>query len=101
MALWTPTRSRTKSTYPGYLDNTVAGRIAAGYSVFETVVKECAEVASLSEELIQGNAKRVGAISYFYIRSEAGGESGLLQPEIQFSYGLDLRDRTDVMKWRV
>lgn len=98
MALWTPTRSHTKSTYPGYLDNTVAGGIAAGYSTFETVVKECAEEASLSEELIREKAKSVGAISYFYIRSErAGGESGLLQPEVQYCYDLDLSDRTDVV----
>ena len=98
MALWTPTRSRTKSTYPGYLDNTVAGGIAAGYSAFETVVKESAEEASLTEELIQERAKSVGAISYFYIRSEgAGGESGLMQPEVQYCYDLDLSDKRDVV----
>ncbi|KAF8417048.1 NUDIX hydrolase domain-like protein [Tirmania nivea] len=98
LALWVPTRSRTKSTYPGYLDNTVAGGLAAGYTAFETVVKECAEEASLPEELVREKAKCVGAISYFYIRSEAaGGESGLLQPEVQYCYDLDLSDRRDVV----
>jgi len=97
-ALWIPTRSRTKSTYPGYLDNTVAGGIAAGYTAFETIVKECAEEASLPEDLVRERAKCVGAISYFHIRGEgAGGESGLLQPEVQYCYDLDLTDRRDIV----
>ena len=35
--------------------------------------------------------KSVGFISYFYERSKvAGGEKGLLQPEIQYVYDLEL-----------
>lgn len=98
LAIWTPTRSKTKTTYPGQLDNTVAGGIAAGYGVFETVVKECAEEASLPEDLVREKAKSVGAITYFYIRNEsAGGESGLFQPEVEYCYDLDLTDRRDVV----
>ena len=64
--IWVPTRSRTKPTWPGYLDNTVAGGIASGYGVFETLVKESMEEASIDESLVRNNAKAVGSISYFY-----------------------------------
>ena len=94
--IWTPSRSKTKSTYPGMLDNTVAGGIPSGYTAFDTLVKESAEEASFPEDLVKTRAKCTGAISYFYIRSEkAGGESGLLQPEVQYCYDLDLTEPWD------
>lgn len=47
--IWVPRRSRTKSTYGGMLDNTVAGGISSGMGVLETVVKESMEEASIPE----------------------------------------------------
>ena len=64
--IWVPTRSRTKQTWPGLLDNSVAGGIAAGYSVFDTIVKEASEEAGLSEDIVRTHARPVGCISYFY-----------------------------------
>lgn len=91
LKIWTPRRARTKQTYGGMLDNAVAGGIASGESPFESVVRECAEEASLSEELVRSKAKACGTVTYWYIRDErAGGETGLMQPECQYIYDLEL-----------
>ena len=78
MRIWVPQRSHTKQTWPGYLDNSVAGGITAGESVFDTVVRECAEEASLAEDVVRPRVKATGAISYFH-RTSAGWH----QPEMQ------------------
>ncbi|WFD36494.1 thiamine diphosphokinase [Malassezia cuniculi] len=76
--IWVPQRSRTKQTWPGYLDNSVAGGITAGESVLETVVRECEEEASLPAHIVRPALKAGGTISYFY-RTSAGWH----QPEMQ------------------
>jgi len=54
-------------------------------------VKEANEEASLESDLVKQRIKSAGFISYFYERSkDAGGEVGLLQPEIQYVYDLEL-----------
>ncbi|PSN61834.1 thiamine pyrophosphokinase [Corynespora cassiicola Philippines] len=89
--IWTPRRARTKQTYGGMLDNAVAGGIAAGEGPFESLVRECAEEASLAEDLVRSKVKAAGTITYYHIRSEkAGGETGLMQPEVQYIYDLEL-----------
>lgn len=89
--IWTPRRAKTKQTYGGMLDNAVAGGIASGESPFESLVRECAEEASLDEALVRERAKAVGTVTYWYVRDErAGGETGLLQPEVQYVYDLEL-----------
>jgi 8-oxo-dGTP pyrophosphatase MutT (NUDIX family) len=89
--IWTPRRARTKQTFGGMLDNAVAGGIASGESPFESLVRECAEEASLPEDLVRSKAKAAGTVTYYYIRDErAGGETGLMQPECQYVYDLEL-----------
>ncbi|KAF2703209.1 thiamine pyrophosphokinase [Pleomassaria siparia CBS 279.74] len=91
MKIWTPRRARTKQTYGGLLDNAVAGGIASGESPWESLVRECGEEASLSEDLVRSKVKAAGTVTYFHIRtSKAGGETGLLQPECQYVYDLEL-----------
>lgn len=91
LRIWVPTRNPLKSTYGGMLDNTVAGGIASGMSAHETLVKESKEEASFPASLIHERAKTVGVISYFYLRHKsAGGEEGLLQPEIEYCYDLEV-----------
>jgi len=91
LRIWTPRRNARKPTYGGMLDNTVAGGIPSGMGVMEVLVKESQEEASLPAELVRGSAKAVSVISYFYQRSpNAGGESGLLQPEVQYCYDLEV-----------
>jgi 8-oxo-dGTP pyrophosphatase MutT (NUDIX family) len=54
--LWIARRSQTKATDPGMLDNVVAGGIAWGLSIEETIVKECWEEAGI-EAALAGNAE--------------------------------------------
>ena len=89
--IWVPRRARSKQTYGGMLDNSVAGGISAGEDPFKSVIREAAEEASLPEELVRKNTKACGTVSYFHMRDErAGGEVGLLQPEVEYVYDLQL-----------
>ncbi|TVY53929.1 Uncharacterized protein LSUE1_G009240 [Lachnellula suecica] len=89
--LWIPRRAKTKQTYGGMLDNTVAGGIASGEEHFESLVREADEEASLPGKLVREKAEDVGAITYIYVREgRAGGESGVVQPECQYVYDLEL-----------
>ncbi|KAF7305599.1 Thiamine pyrophosphokinase [Mycena chlorophos] len=90
LKVWIPTRAKTKSTWPGYLDNTVAGGIPAGMPIFEALVKECMEEASLAEELVRPNVRAVGCISYFFRTSQ-----GWLQPEVEYTYDLVIPPGSD------
>lgn len=91
MEIWVPRRARNKETYGGMLDNTVAGGLSTGEKPFECVVREAAEEASFSEQLVRSNAKPCGTVSYFHIRdARAGGEAGLLQPECQYVFDMEI-----------
>lgn len=90
MKIWVPRRSDTKQTYPSMMDNTVAGGLGTGEKPFDCLVRECAEEASLPEEIAR-KAKACGTLTYFHMRDAmAGGETGLLQPECQYIYDLEL-----------
>ena len=90
LRIWVPRRAAAK-TYGGMLDNSVAGGIAAGEDPFESLVREAAEEASLPAALVRRQARPVGTISYFHVRdARAGGETGLLQPETQYVYDLEV-----------
>ncbi len=58
-------RAWTKSTFPGMLDHIVAGGQPYGVSLHENVIKECAEEASIPEDLAS-SAISVGAVGYFH-----------------------------------
>ncbi|OLL23616.1 hypothetical protein NEOLI_005320 [Neolecta irregularis DAH-3] len=86
--MWIPRRSKKKPTYPGMLDNTVAGGIAFGSEPYKTIVKEGMEEAGFEMEVMK-NVKAVGFLNYCYASNEfTGGEIGLLQPELEFIYDL-------------
>jgi len=53
-------RSKNKPTFPGILDNMVAGGISVGIGIKETMIKECEE-AGIPEELAK-NVVPVGMI---------------------------------------
>jgi 8-oxo-dGTP pyrophosphatase MutT (NUDIX family) len=110
--IWVPRRAIDKQTYPGMLDNTVAGGIASGEDPFECMVREAGEEASLPEDLVRQNIQACGTISYFTIRGKhAGGETGLYQPECQYVYDLEVpesltlkpgdSEAEDFQLWRV
>ncbi len=83
--IWVPRRSRTKSTYPGMLDNTVAGGQPEKLGLLENIIKECFEEASIPAEIAR-RAQPVGAITYCY-------QSGMeLKPDVQYVFDLELLD---------
>ncbi|KAF9260744.1 nudix hydrolase 20 [Marasmius fiardii PR-910] len=85
LQIWVPTRAKTKQTFPGLLDNTVAGGIPSGMGVFESMVKECMEEASIPEDVVKKYTKACGSISYFFRTSK-----GWLQPEIEYVFNLEI-----------
>ena len=89
--VWVPRRAKEKQTYGGMLDNTVAGGISSGETPFTSLIREAAEEASMPDKLVRERAKPCGTVSYFSIRDKrAGGETGLLQPEVQYVYDIEL-----------
>lgn len=89
--LWVPRRAKNKQTYPGMLDNTVAGGMCTGEKPFECIVREAMEEASLPEPVVRPNVVARGCVTYTHVRdSRAGGETGLLQPEVEYVYDLKL-----------
>lgn len=83
--VWVATRSRSKPTYPGMLDNTVAGGQPAGISLIDNVVKECKEEASIPEALAR-QARPVGIVTYCLEHRDG------LKPDVLFNYDLELPD---------
>ncbi|KAJ2156267.1 hypothetical protein GGF46_005302 [Coemansia sp. RSA 552] len=81
--MWVAKRSLVKHTWPGYLDQLVAGGIGDGMGVWESVIKECKEESNIPEELAR-RAQPVGTVQYFS-RSTLG-----LQPETLFIFDLEL-----------
>lgn len=89
--IWVPKRAATKSTYPGMLDNTVAGGLMTNEDPFECMIREADEEASLPEDLMRQHAKETGTVTYIYITDErSGGEPGYIYPECQWVYDLEL-----------
>jgi 8-oxo-dGTP pyrophosphatase MutT (NUDIX family) len=65
--------------------------VAIGEEPLECLVREADEEASLPEDLVRSSVKACGTITYIYIRgARAGGESGMIQPECQYVYDLEL-----------
>jgi len=81
--MWVARRSYQSPTYPGMLDQMVAGGLGAAYSAFETLVKESAEEANISAELAS-TAKAVGVTSYCTTRRNNWVE------DVLFLYDLEL-----------
>jgi len=91
LKMWIARRSLTKQTYPGMLDNSVAGGMSTSETPFLCAAREATEEASIPEDIFNAYTKPVGCITYVYVRdSRAGGEIGLLQPEVEYVYDLKL-----------
>ena len=83
--IWVPRRARGKATYPGMLDNTVAGGQPVALGLMQNIVKECFEEASIPQEIAR-RALAVGAITYCH-------QSGMeLKPDVQYVFDLELPD---------
>jgi len=81
--MWVGHRSATKKVDPLKLDNVVAGGIAAGYGIAETLLKEGAEEAAMTPELLAA-AQPAGSIHYRLEVAEG------MRDDILFLYDLEL-----------
>ncbi|KAF8273598.1 NUDIX hydrolase domain-like protein [Lactarius quietus] len=81
--VWVPRRALTKPTFPGMLDNSVAGGIPGGTTAFDSIVKESVEEASLDPELVRKRVRAAGAVTYYYQT-----KAGWLQPEVEYVYDM-------------
>ncbi len=81
--LWVATRARGKPTYPGMLDNMVAGGQPHGIGPHDNMVKECAEEAGIPAGIAAG-LRSAGAVSYCH-QTEEG-----VKPDHAFCYDLEL-----------
>lgn len=61
--MWVARRSRQRKSFPGMLDQLVAGGLPKGLSLEENLRKECWEEAGIGPELA-ARARPVGALSY-------------------------------------
>jgi isopentenyldiphosphate isomerase len=81
--IWVPRRSYAKPTFPGELDNTVAGGQPAGIGLLGNLIKECAEEAAIPRELAE-RAKATGFITYW---NQSGAQ---LKPDLMTCFDLEL-----------
>lgn len=81
--MWVAFRAADKPTYPGMLDNMVAGGQPIGITPRDNLIKECGEEAGIPEDLA-ARARPVGAISYCHETPEG------VKPDQMFCYELEL-----------
>ena len=86
--LWIARRARDKPSYPGMLDNFVAGGQPIGISLGDNVIKELAEEADVPRGLAE-RAVPVGAITYSHEMPD-GEAPGGLKSDVAFTYDLEL-----------
>lgn len=81
--LWIARRARGKHTYPGKLDNMVAGGQPIGISLRDNLTKECGEEASMPPDLA-ARAVPVGCLTYTLETPEG------LKPDVLFTYDIEM-----------
>ncbi|MCC4239318.1 NUDIX hydrolase [Thalassospira povalilytica] len=81
--MWIAHRAKDKPTYPGMLDNMVAGGQPTGLGFRENMIKECAEEAGIPESLSR-HIRPIGAVSYLYETAEG------LKPDVMINFDLEL-----------
>ena len=82
---------RLPRSWPGYLDNTVAGGISAGDTPFNSIIRECVEEASLDPSFTTRAILSTSVVVYTYRTVD-----GWLQPEVQYIYDLPMPGPDDV-----
>lgn len=82
--IWVPRRALTKPTYPGLLDNTVAGGLGDNLGFKECALKECEEEAGLRHEYVEPRLVPCGVVSYEFIDPV----TKYYQPEVESIYDI-------------
>jgi isopentenyldiphosphate isomerase len=85
---WVPRRSRTKFSYPGRLDNAVAGNIRTGERALDRIVERAASEASIPKEFTRANIRACGTVSY-QMSTTNFGQPGC-QHHVQYVYEMEL-----------
>lgn len=100
--LWVPRRAAHLATYPGMLDNTVAGGVRAEESPLECILHEADEEASLPADFVRAHVRPVGTVTYITqtggsgsgattTQTEVGGfDTGLCVPDVLYCYDLEI-----------
>ena len=91
--IWVPRRSYEKPTFPGQLDNTVAGGQPAGIGLHENLIKECGEEASIPRAL----AEKAKAVSYVAYLNQSGPQ---LKPDLMVCFDLEMPEDFPACKRR-
>lgn len=81
--LWIAQRSRGKHTFPGMLDNMVAGGQPLGLSLRQNLIKECWEEAGMPQELAQA---ATAASTVTYVAQQDRG----LKPDTLYCFDLEV-----------
>ncbi len=81
--MWVARRSYDRTTYPGRLDNLVAGGKSYDLTAWETMIKESQEEANIDPDLAR-NARAVGAFNY-----NRGVKRGIRR-DVIYNYDLEL-----------
>jgi isopentenyldiphosphate isomerase len=85
--MWVARRCKTKQTYPGLLDNMVAGGQPIGLGLMENLIKEADEEAGVPAAVAK-TAIPVGLISYTHLMPEQ--PKGGVKPDHMFCYDLEV-----------
>lgn len=85
---WVPRRSYTKSTFPGMLDNFVAGNLQSGESLLEGMIREVVEETDLPEDFARANIRSCGTVTYQM--SEANDGRPSCQHHCQFVFEIEM-----------
>ncbi|KAJ4328053.1 hypothetical protein N0V84_001421 [Fusarium piperis] len=85
---WVPRRSYTKSTFPGMLDNFVAGNMLSGESPLEGMIREVSEETGIPEDFTRANIRSCGTVTYQMSKSNDGRVG--CQHHCQFVFELEL-----------
>ena len=86
-AVWVAKRSMSKATYPGKLDQMVAGGQPSEISFLENVQKECEEEASLPPEVID-RIRSAGLVRYRYAARKGLSTKILATFDVEMPNGL-------------
>ena len=81
--MWIARRASGKMTYPGMLDNMVAGGQPLGLGLKENMIKECGEEAGIPQEIAR-TVRAVGIIDYNHQSEDTA------KPDRQYCYDLEL-----------
>jgi isopentenyldiphosphate isomerase len=81
--MWIARRAYDKPTFPGMLDNMVAGGQPLGIGLMDNVIKECAEEAGIPKSIAR-KAVPIGMISYTHQPPEG------CKPDQMFCFDLEL-----------